>query len=64
MKPFFLLGEGEEKTTNVELGIDSTVVSQLKKKGEAERHWLGRDLFFKYSLVPLKFADMMRYKVD
>lgn len=64
MKPFFLLGEGDEKTTNIELGIDATVVSQLKKNGEAERHWLARDIFFKYSLKPLKFADMMRKKVD
>lgn len=64
MKPFFLLGEGDEKTTNIELGIDATVVSHLKKNGEAERHWLARDIFFKYSLKPLKFADMMRKKVD
>jgi hypothetical protein len=64
MKPFFTLGFGLDAATNVELGIDTEVVNQLKKNGNAERKWLGRDIEFKYSLVPLKHADMMRYKTE
>lgn len=50
--------------SNVEVGMDKHVVKELKNRGEAQRIWLGQPIWFKYKLVPLKHADMMRKKVD
>lgn len=64
MKEDFTLGHGENKVTNKDIGLDSHVVNQLKKYGEAEQHWIGRDIWFAYKLTALKHADMMRKKID